>query len=200
MTSDPKSYSSLKKFAARHPGSAELFKIMRNLVTETNSRSTALTTGAILEGALKLAIIPKIIIPEKEGEIDLFGHQAPLRALSAKIKMGFALGLYGPQTRADLDSIREVRNAFAHSMPLLEFSTTQVANVCARITLPERAKLKANLPMGRMGAKARYILSACWLTVSFDSMGEASTWAEPTEDEDPETVALSEAVTIAIAE
>lgn len=200
MTSQPSSISSLKKFVARHPSSAELSKIVTALITEPNERSVALGMGAILEGALKLAIIPKIIIPEKEGENDLFGHQAPLRAFSAKIKMGFALGIYGPKTRADLDAIREVRNAFAHSMIPVEFETTLVANVCDRITLPERANLTADLDMEWIEAKARYVLSAGWFTGLFDNMGKTSTWAESKGDEEPVVLALFDGLNRAIVE
>lgn len=200
MTSRPKSLSSLNKIAARHPSSAELFKMITDVTAETNDRSTALTIGALLDGALKLAITPRIIIPEKEGENDLFGHQAPLRAFSAKIAIGFALGIYGPQTRADLDAIREVRNAFAHSMSPIDYRTAQVANVCARITLPERANLNTDLPIDWVDARSRYVLSASWLAVFFDSMGETSTWAEPTEPEMPAAAALFDGFSRAIAE
>ncbi|MGM4967818.1 MltR family transcriptional regulator [Tardiphaga sp. 1201_B9_N1_1] len=78
--------------------------------------------------------------PSDEKEADravsgLFEGEAPLSSFSAKIKIGYALGLYGKIVRDDLDTIRTVRNAFAHSTVHLDFKTPAVSVVCNRLKL-----------------------------------------------------------------
>jgi hypothetical protein len=63
----------------------------------------------------------------KEGEPkDLFGPMKPLSSFYAKIRMGFALRLYGERTFHDLDLLRELRNTFAHGKLVVDFDTPGV--------------------------------------------------------------------------
>jgi DNA-binding MltR family transcriptional regulator len=63
---------------------------------------------------------------EKDGPKDLFGPMKPLSGFSAKIRMGFALGLYGERTFHDLELLRELRNLFAHGKLAIDFNTPDV--------------------------------------------------------------------------
>lgn len=166
MSSDPRSFLSLKKLIARHPEAKEFYEALADTLTERNERSAVLISVSLLEGMLQKALITKLILPEKEGLNDLFGSTAPLRAFSAKIKMGFALGLYGPQTRADLDAIREVRNAFAHSMTPIDFDTPEIINVCNRIKILDAADPGDSLSC--LGVRLRYVLPVICLATEFD--------------------------------
>jgi len=44
----------------------------------------------------------------KDGPKDLFGSMKPLSSFSAKIRMGFALKLYGERTFHDLELLRKL--------------------------------------------------------------------------------------------
>jgi hypothetical protein len=44
-----------------------------------------------------------------------------------------ALGIFGQQTRADLNCIRDIRNAFAHSRALISFATPEVRDACGQL-------------------------------------------------------------------
>jgi DNA-binding MltR family transcriptional regulator len=63
---------------------------------------------------------------EKDGPKDLFGPMKPLSSFSAKIRMGFALRLYGERTFHDLELLRELRNLFAHGKLAIDFNTPGV--------------------------------------------------------------------------
>jgi len=63
---------------------------------------------------------------EKAGPKDLFGPWKPLSSFNAKIRMGFALNLYGEVTFHDLDLLRELRNLFAHGRLAVDFDTPAV--------------------------------------------------------------------------
>jgi hypothetical protein len=61
---------------------------------------------------------------------DLFEERGPLSDFASKIQVGYAMGLFGPKTKQDLGLIREIRNAFAHSLALISFDTKEIADVC----------------------------------------------------------------------
>ena len=135
MSSQPRSILSLSKLAAKFPEKDAFFDLLVATMTDRNDRAAVLTVVSLLEGALQKSLATKFIADDK-GKLEyMFGSGAPLRDFSAKIKMGFALGVYGPNTRADLDSIREVRNSFAHTMSPIYFNTPEVENVCKRIII-----------------------------------------------------------------
>jgi hypothetical protein len=62
------------------------------------------------------------------------------QGLREKIKRGYALALFGEKTRDDLESIREIRISFAHSLTLLRFETVEVAKICAELHIPSTIK------------------------------------------------------------
>lgn len=103
-------------------------------------RSIALVMGAVLDQSLEGALLKKLpgIAQNNEGYI-FSDDAAPLRDLDAKIRMAFALGMFGEKTRADLSLIRVIRNTFAHSRMDINFETTEVSKACDFLTLPERA-------------------------------------------------------------
>lgn len=103
-------------------------------------RSIALVLAAVIDQVLEAAIASRLpgIVPENEGYI-FTDDAAPLRDLDAKIRMGFALGIYGEQARSDLSLLRVVRNAFAHSRVDLHFDIPEVSDACSHFTLPVRA-------------------------------------------------------------
>jgi DNA-binding MltR family transcriptional regulator len=49
--------------------------------------------------------------------------RGPLSEFSARIKVGFAMYLFGRETRDDLEIIRRIRNLFAHQSTVLTFAT-----------------------------------------------------------------------------
>ena len=110
---------------------------------------------------MKDAILTRVRTEVKEDPDYLFGPNTPARSLSAKIRIGFSLGVFDEFIRDDLECIREVRNAFAHTMLDITFATEQVTNVCARLKSFER--------FGGSGewdkrARGSYLLTATFLT------------------------------------
>lgn len=135
MSSQPKSFLSLTKLAAQFPEDSAFFELLIDTVTERNERAAVLAVVSLLEGALQKSLTTEFL-PDSKGKLEyMFGSGAPLRPFSAKIRIGFALKVFGPNTRDNLDAIREVRNSFAHTMSPISFDTPEVANVCKRITI-----------------------------------------------------------------
>jgi hypothetical protein len=63
----------------------------------------------------------------------LLGGDGDIARFSAKIELGFSLGLYGQKTRNDLHYIRKVRNEFAH-YPNRSFGHPKILEPCLLLT------------------------------------------------------------------
>ena len=95
-----------------------------------------------LEEVLQVSIARRLEPLNETEAKELFRHNGPIATLSAKIAMGRALGIYGRKTRKDLDRVREIRNAFAHSSSDLSFDTPEVSAACADFDLFKRLDAK----------------------------------------------------------
>tara|TARA_R110000796_G_scaffold68403_2_gene156655 strand:- start:49 stop:609 length:561 start_codon:yes stop_codon:yes gene_type:complete len=145
MTSDPKSIQTLKRFAARFPETEQFLGVLIDAISDPNDRAAVVTSVALLEGAIQRLLVSRLVVSNEATVSDLFGPGGPLRDFSSKIKVAYAIGLVGPKTRGDLDVIREVRNAFAHTMFPVSFEDTEIANAASRVTFAKRITPDAEL-------------------------------------------------------
>jgi hypothetical protein len=65
----------------------------------------------------------------------LFGYDAPIGTFANKISIGFALEIFGPTTKQNLELLKAIRNAFAHSKISIDFETPAVENACDLLEL-----------------------------------------------------------------
>ena len=99
-----------------------------------SDRAAAILASAILDNELAEELEKKFVLLSAERRGKLFGVYGPLSSLSAKIDIGFAVGLFGPETHADLHRLRRIRNKFAHTGEPLKFSNQAITDLCATIT------------------------------------------------------------------
>jgi hypothetical protein len=99
-------------------------------VTDMSQESlTSILTELAHESARAAAIVGAVLVEESLTNLlksrlnrdqgildDVFRPSGPMGTFSTKIKMGFLMGLYSPETRRELDTIREIRNEFAHKI------------------------------------------------------------------------------------
>lgn len=137
MTRVPSPISKLKKLASEKPNLADVMFHFQ-YIPKAEDRVVAIIEVTGLEGALENAIKTKLIPLNKTDYRELFAPEGPLGTFGLKIKFGYALGLYGEHTRKDLDIIRWIRNAFAHSGKPLWFDTEVVADSCDLLTVVKR--------------------------------------------------------------
>lgn len=192
MPSQPRSFLSLSRLVSRFPHGEEFFHILTSAARDRNERSAVLTLVSLLEGAFQLSLKKRLERDEKGEHSYLFNPGCPLRDLSSKIKIGFALKMYGPQTRDDLDAIREVRNSFAHSMSLIDFGTQEVANVCNRITIQSRYVIPESGPDST--PKNIFMWSAMGFTIEFYRLAAPNLFSPETGEAIPEFTAFRRAM------
>jgi DNA-binding MltR family transcriptional regulator len=110
---------------------AEFLAFNHTLHRETD-RGCALFAAAYLDKALSDLLYLSLVL-DKKIEEELFEGTAPLATFSARIKLAYYLGKISVQCRRDLDTIRGIRNEFAHKADLLSFEDQSLAARCRNL-------------------------------------------------------------------
>ncbi|HEX4556399.1 MAG TPA: hypothetical protein VH249_20585 [Xanthobacteraceae bacterium] len=120
----------------QEPTPAYFVSFHEEINREKNDRGAAVLLGCHIELCLRYAIRNNLSQLENIQKL-LFRSVGPLRSFEAKIRLGYGLGLFGPETKNNLDCIKGIRNAFAHAIIPITFDTPEVASVCRMMTMPE---------------------------------------------------------------
>jgi hypothetical protein len=130
MSQEPKKKASLHDLSREIPPIDEVSALVTSLV-DMEARAAALIMASILDNFLESAISACFVKLSSTKFNTLFrDRQAPFSSFSNKISVAHALGVYDDSTRAQLDSIRSIRNAFAHTMQPIDFDHPVVATAC----------------------------------------------------------------------
>jgi DNA-binding MltR family transcriptional regulator len=84
-------------------------------IEQSNPRAAILMAAAFVDHMLERAVAYNFVSLSKADHEHLFAYPGPLSSFAAKIRIGFAMGLYTKKLRHDLNSIRGMRNDLAHS-------------------------------------------------------------------------------------
>src|ERR1700733_9676268 len=127
----------------------------------------ATLSAALLEYMLQQAITARFI-PLGKSQLDgLFADSGngPLATFSSKIKVSYALGIIGPETRQQAERIRTIRNHFAHHKDKSSFDDAVVMAECGKFKdLLAFAHVKEiKEARSSISAKLRYV-QCCLLT------------------------------------
>ncbi len=117
--------SALKKLTKKRPTIEQINTAMDELSNE-GTRGAIIVASALIEDILRGAILVCMVSLNQEEQDLLFNGTAPLSSFSAKIRLAYALGIVGPETRSDLDRLRELRNACAHAQVPVTFETDEI--------------------------------------------------------------------------
>ena len=109
---------------------------LQALLFENEDRGTAIMATGLLEDLLTLAIIHKFKKqPSETQATELFTGFGPFATLSAKTRVAFLLGILPPDAKHDINTIRRIRNDFAHVIAPLTFETQDIAIRCRSLKL-----------------------------------------------------------------
>jgi DNA-binding MltR family transcriptional regulator len=99
---------------------------------QLQDRTIALVAAAHIERRLRKAITTHFKVDTDDPEFNsVFENEhAPLGDISSKTRVALALGIVSRQDYNDLDTIRRIRNAFAHTESHLGFTTGPVSDLC----------------------------------------------------------------------
>lgn len=116
----------------------------RETLDAESDRGCALMSASYLDDQLTPLVKSKLINDEKISK-SLFKGNGLLNTFSTKIDMAYMLGLIPLSIKNNLDTIRKIRNKFAHSPNLLDFSDEEITGLCKNLTIHGRQSTSAPL-------------------------------------------------------
>lgn len=112
------------------------FEVIESYKKESD-RSAAILASSFLEEILEETIQSFFI--EDQAVDTLFKGYSPLATFSSKIALAYALGLITKEMKQDLDTIRKIRNHFAHNWQDVSFNTSPVSDFCRSLRITSRS-------------------------------------------------------------
>jgi DNA-binding MltR family transcriptional regulator len=100
---------------------------------KNGARGAVLVAHALLENILRRVLLSKMIPISRDEEDRLFGGMGPFSSMGARVATAYALGLITKQVRRDLDTVRKVRNRFAHTGKKIDFDDPEVVDLCGAL-------------------------------------------------------------------
>jgi hypothetical protein len=147
----------LKELSKRELVLNDFRAIHNEIIAERHDRGAALVAATLVENMLR-RVIRSQLVPLTETEDDsLFGRDAPLSTFSDMIRVGHAFGIFNKEIKQDLDRLREIRNAFAHSPLSVTFGTKEIASACMLFQYDDP---KVYQYQHMIAAKRKYLLNA----------------------------------------
>jgi hypothetical protein len=147
----------MRDISRRRPAEDEWDDLFLEIRTQTD-RGVALIAGSLVDATLMLALQSKMHEGVKDEMAAVFEDvHAPLATFSSRITIGWALGIFGPVMRARLNTIRSIRNTFAHALVPITFIEPLIAKECA--TLPLHIMEEPPLPEDWSESRKRYVMS-----------------------------------------
>ncbi|WP_263602363.1 hypothetical protein [Chryseobacterium sp. PET-29] len=117
------------KFPEEFRKSQMEFLTIRNELTKESDRGCVLLASSHLDFMLEKLLYSKLIGSKKQKK-QIFDFNGPLGTFSSKIIMSYSLGLLPPLAQQDVQTIRKIRNEFAHSVEMISFDQESVKNAC----------------------------------------------------------------------
>src|SRR5271156_4438692 len=163
------SIRSLKNLIRRYPALEDVWSIISDTPEPLaqSDRTTVIVGTAWLDIWLEFALSRRFVIREPE----IFTGNGPLRDMSARILVLHALGLCTDFIRDELNTVREIRNVFAHSASLITFETVEVATACEKLWIPQQ--YPPDDPSYKRDAKGKFRLSVRMLWVFLSDVLES---------------------------
>jgi DNA-binding MltR family transcriptional regulator len=122
------------------PNFVEKFSLREEFNKRQSPIVIAILGQSLLEIELDLLLRPHFKHNDDQAWGRLTSQTGPLSSFAAKIIAAHAFGIFNDLVRDNLNIVRDIRNAFAHSNRPLTFSHKLVVQELQRITLPEGKK------------------------------------------------------------
>jgi hypothetical protein len=117
--------------------SKESLELVR-AIPKMSDRVVVLVCGALIDRVLEETILARMTRMKRKYQKEIFEGRGPASGMWAKIRIAFALAIFGPKTFSELEKIREIRNVFAHAAHDVKFSTRRIAKHCSALQLGEK--------------------------------------------------------------
>jgi mannitol operon repressor len=119
------------------PNNTDGVQMLNDFTTELSietDRGVALVSVSYLDTLLESLVCSRSSIDEsKIKSLGIFDQNGPMDTFSNKIKICYLFGLLNDMEQQDLNTIRKIRNEFAHQLSGLNFDTPSIADRCRNL-------------------------------------------------------------------
>jgi hypothetical protein len=159
----------------KEPCSQEELDAVFSELASSSDRGAAILVCVHLQDSLSDLIFLQMKNQTKPVREAMFGRDGPLFTFSSSIHLAFALGLIKEEIWKTLDSIRTVRNAYAHALKPLKFTTPEIAAVCSKLRASRslRAMRKPFVPASQGNPNRDIFINTC-MSLSYHFIGRAN--------------------------
>jgi hypothetical protein len=113
----------------------------QSIITELqgeSDRAIIILAAAVLDDMLSHILAREMIFVPTDDQMEyIFRPDGPLGTFSSKIELAYLFGFIEDETRSELNDIRELRNACAHSHREISLDNPELANVAKRLFRPD---------------------------------------------------------------
>lgn len=168
----------LRELTRKAPSTFEEIEQIVDALRDFPDLSAAITGVALVETSLERVLTSRLRTLTKEEQERLFGTRGPLGTFDAKIQIGYAIGALTKPLTEELDTIRQIRNVFAHSRYPLTFEDAALADAVLAM------KMGAAVRSADLGSKLKlnnkqwFVLTIRVLLILLDSLQKDSRSAE----------------------
>jgi hypothetical protein len=108
-------------------------------IETSNDRAAAIVAAAFVEDHLSMTLRRRFHQDDKIIN-DTFRSSGPLGSFAAKINLAFLVGLCSKEACKELNTIRAIRNEFAHNVLTSGFDSQRVRDLAANLTFDSKLK------------------------------------------------------------
>jgi DNA-binding MltR family transcriptional regulator len=105
-------------------------------ILSSPDRAAAVLAAALVEDHLTKVLKMRMHRDEKILR-EIFRTSGPLGNFGTKIDMAFLMGIVSKRAYKELDTIKRIRNEFAHQLGRVTFDSQRVADLAKNLTMPE---------------------------------------------------------------
>jgi hypothetical protein len=148
---------------SRTPPTLKERQAMRESIFKADPVATAILGGVMVEHELEVLLRRRFLRNDDKVWKELIGDHGPMSSFSAKILMGYAFRIYDDDTKYNLNIVRKIRNAFAHSKKIIHFDHDLISEELLRTKIPKKRYRKDYLKVKQraqvaQGEKLAYVL------------------------------------------
>lgn len=121
-------------------------KYVQKEIEGASDRAVVLLCCSVLDAQLEKLLHFYLLDGYDKKKKELFAHNGPLGNFSAKIEMSFFCGLISKHERDTIDTMRKIRNRFAHEIELSDLEDEMVRNLCKNLTIPDMTYVPEDIP------------------------------------------------------
>jgi hypothetical protein len=131
----------LRDLTREHPTAEEVkavFEALSGAVANTPPIVAAVLGAAILDYDLERLLRRRLTRKDDATWELVSGENGLLGTLNAKIVLGYAFGFYDEKLKSNLNTVRRIRNVFAHAKKLMDFDNPTIRETLQKVDLPTK--------------------------------------------------------------